>query len=193
MSDVTPRFAFATGLALLALLATACGGSDGPATGGQGSLTDPASVPTSTRIAGEVGAASAVKMIRSVVMKGLEALVLESVLAGQKAGVAETVLDSLEATYPGFGWRRRSAYMLERVATHGVRRSAEMREVARTLDELGIGSAMSRAAGDWQERIGALGVSAASVGAQDFAPLADALLAALESERAAPRRAAEQR
>ena len=55
---------------------------------------------------GPVGAASAVKMIRSVMMKGLEALVCECVLAGRKAGVIETVLDSLDDTYPGFDWKK---------------------------------------------------------------------------------------
>ena len=80
---------------------------------------------------GPVGSSSAVKMVRSIVMKGLEALVCECVLAGQKAGVIETVLDSLDDTYPGFNWKERAAYMLERVMTHGVRRAAEMREVAR--------------------------------------------------------------
>jgi 3-hydroxyisobutyrate dehydrogenase-like beta-hydroxyacid dehydrogenase len=69
---------------------------------------------------GPVGAASAVKMIRSIMMKGLEALVCECVLAGRRAGVVETVLDSLDNTYPGFDWKKRSAYMLERVMTHGV-------------------------------------------------------------------------
>ena len=62
-------------------------------------------------------------------------------LAGRKAGVIETVLDSLDDTYPGFDWRRRSAYMLERVMTHGVRRAAEMREVALTVDLLGLDGA----------------------------------------------------
>ena len=99
-------------------------------------------------------------MIRSIMMKGLEALVCECVLAGQKAGVIETVLDSLEATYPGFGWRKRSAYMLERVMTHGVRRAAEMREVALTVDLLRLDGAMSRASVGWQQRIGELGLRA---------------------------------
>ena len=82
-----------------------------------------ASLGMSARIyEGPVGAASAVKMIRSVMMKGLEALVCECVLSGRKAGVIETVLDSLDETYPGFDWKKRSAYMLERVMTHGLRR-----------------------------------------------------------------------
>ncbi|MCC2113418.1 MAG: NAD(P)-dependent oxidoreductase, partial [Hyphomicrobiales bacterium] len=87
---------------------------------------------------GDVGKASSIKMIRSVMIKGLEALVVECVLAGRRAGVDEIVLDSLEATYPGFDWKRRAAYMLERVMVHGVRRAAEMREVARTVDDLGL-------------------------------------------------------
>ena len=85
-------------------------------------------------------------------MKGLEALVCECVLAGAKAGVIETVLDSLDDTYPGFDWRKRSAYMLERMMTHGVRRAAEMREVALTVDLLGLDGAMSRASVGWQQR-----------------------------------------
>ena len=94
---------------------------------------------------GPVGSASAIKMIRSIMMKGLEALVCECVLAGTKAGVIDTVLDSLDDTYPGFDWKTRSAYMLERVMTHGLRRAAEMREVALTVDLLGFDGAMSRA------------------------------------------------
>src|SRR5262249_10527322 len=93
---------------------------------------------------GPVGSASAVKMIRSIMMKGLEALACECVLAGRKAGVIETVLDSLEDTCPGFDWKKRSAYMLERVMTHGVRRAAEMREVALTVDLLGLRGEQSR-------------------------------------------------
>ena len=101
---------------------------------------------------GPVGTASAVKMIRSIMMKGLEALVCECVLAGRKAGVVETVLDSLDDTYPSFDWTKRSAYMLERVMTHGLRRAAEMREVALTVDLLGLNGEMSRASVGWNRR-----------------------------------------
>ena len=128
---------------------------------------------------GPVGSSSAVKMIRSIMMKGLEALVCECVLAGRKAGVIETVLDSLDDTYPGFDWRRRSAYMLERVMTHGVRRAAEMREVALTVDLLGLDGAMSRAvrrlaAGGRRSRLRATTEEAA-----DYRALADRILACL--------------
>ena len=128
---------------------------------------------------GPVGAASAVKMIRSIMMKGLEALVCECVLAGVKAGVIDTVLDSLDDTYPGFDWKKRSAYMLERVMTHGVRRAAEMREVALTVDLLGLDGAMSRASVGWQQTVGALGLRATPEDAADYRALADGILVRL--------------
>lgn len=131
---------------------------------------------------GPVGTASSIKMIRSVMMKGLEALVAECVLAGRKAGVDDKVLDSLEATYPGFGWRDRTAYMLERMMTHGIRRSAEMREVAKTVDDLGIGGTLSAVTADWQERIGALRLDAQSLDGEDYGTRADALLRALDDK-----------
>ena len=132
---------------------------------------------------GPVGAASAIKMIRSIMMKGLEALVCECVLAGEIAGVTDTVLDSLEDTYPGFGWRQRSAYMLERVMTHGVRRAAEMREVALTVDLLGLDGGMSRASVDWQQQIGELKLKAKEIGETDYHQLAQAILARLPLKR----------
>ncbi len=130
-----------------------------------------------TAVPGDVGAASANKMVRSIMMKGLEALVLECVLAGRRAGVDEAVLGSLEATYPGFGWKKRAAYMMERVMMHGPRRAAEMREVAVTVDELGLDGAMARATVEWQERVGALGLRAGEN--EDYGTLADMILSCL--------------
>jgi 3-hydroxyisobutyrate dehydrogenase-like beta-hydroxyacid dehydrogenase len=131
---------------------------------------------------GPVGTSSSVKMIRSIMMKGIEALVCECVLAGRKAGVIETVLDSLDYTYPGFDWKKRSAYMLERVMTHGLRRASEMREAALTVDLLGLKGEMSRASVSWHETIGDLNLRASAAEAADYRVLADAILAALDSE-----------
>jgi 3-hydroxyisobutyrate dehydrogenase-like beta-hydroxyacid dehydrogenase len=136
---------------------------------------------------GPVGAASSVKMIRTIMMKGLEALVLECVLAGRKAGVIEAVLDSLDDTYPGFDWKTKSAYMLERVMTHGIRRAAEMREVALTVDLLGLKGEMSRACVGWQQAIGELGLRVAKADADDYAVLADHILAKLDRAAGAGR------
>jgi hypothetical protein len=113
-------------------------------------------------------------------MKGLEALVCECVLAGRKAGVIETVLDSLDLTYPGFEWRAKSAYMLERVMTHGLRRAAEMREVALTVDLIGLKGEMSRACAGWQQAIGELGLRVEASEAHDYGALADRILAKLD-------------
>jgi 3-hydroxyisobutyrate dehydrogenase-like beta-hydroxyacid dehydrogenase len=130
---------------------------------------------------GPVGSSSSVKMIRSVMIKGLEALVCECVFAGRKAGVDASVLASLDETFPGFDWKKRAAYMLERVMTHGVRRAAEMREVALTVDDLGLEGAMSRGAVAWQQRIGDLGLRAADGDPADYRDLADRVLAALDA------------
>jgi 3-hydroxyisobutyrate dehydrogenase-like beta-hydroxyacid dehydrogenase len=131
---------------------------------------------------GPVGSSSSVKMIRSVMIKGLEALVCECVFAGRKAGVDSTVFASLDETFPGFDWKKRAAYMLERVTTHGVRRAAEMREVALTVDGFGLEGAMSRGAVAWQQRIGDLGIRAADGDPADYRDLADRVLAALAAK-----------
>jgi len=109
---------------------------------------------------GDVGRASSVKMVRSIMMKGLEALALECVLSARKAGVEDEVLQSLEVTYPGFNWLERSGHMLERVMTHGIRRAEEMREVVKTVDDLGFANDMARAIVNWDQRIGDLGLKA---------------------------------
>lgn len=129
---------------------------------------------------GPVGEASSIKMVRSIMIKGLEALVLECVLSGRRAGVDDVVLASLEASFPGFDWRARAAYMMERVVTHGRRRAEEMREVALTVDLLGLEGGMARATVDWQQRVADLGLNAASVDQKDYRQLADLILGALE-------------
>ena len=129
-----------------------------------------------THAEGDIGAASSIKMMRSIMIKGMEALVAECVLAGRKAGVEDIVLESLEKTFPGFGWQKRAGYMLERMMQHGTRRAAEMREVALTVEELGIEAAMSRACVEWQEAIGNLALEGDG---EDYGENADKILAAL--------------
>lgn len=105
-----------------------------------------------------VGQAAAVKMLRSVMIKGLEALTAECLLAARRAGVEEAVLASLERSDPDIAWRQRALYNLERMLVHGRRRAAEMREVAETVTALGLDAAMSRSTASWQERLGTLGL-----------------------------------
>lgn len=104
-------------------------------------------------VGNKVGQASAIKMLRSVMIKGLEALSAECMLAARRAGVEEAVVASLQASDPGFDWKARSAYNLERMMVHGGRRAAEMQEVAATLRDLGLPDRMTRAAVEWQRQI----------------------------------------
>jgi len=92
----------------------------------------------------EVGRASTVKMIRSVMVKGIEALTDEMMAAARAAGVVEEVLASLDASEKPRSWAERAAYNLERIETHGLRRAAEMEEVAKTLESLGTEPTMTR-------------------------------------------------
>lgn len=108
----------------------------------------------------EVGAASAIKMIRSVIIKGIEALTLECFLAAARAGVVDEVAASLKNNYPDLDWSKIIPYNLERMARHGERRAAEMEEVAETLRELGVEPLMSNAAVKRQREMGKLGAQA---------------------------------
>jgi 3-hydroxyisobutyrate dehydrogenase-like beta-hydroxyacid dehydrogenase len=99
-----------------------------------------------TFLACEIGVASAVKMCRSVVIKGLEALAVESMLAARRFGAEQEVLASLQGTFPQMGWQDKLPdYLISRVAEHGRRRAAEMREVAHTLQDVGVEPTMARA------------------------------------------------
>ncbi len=109
-----------------------------------------------TVVDGPVGAASSIKMIRSVMVKGLEALTTECVLAAEAAGVRDAVIASLNASWPGTDWAAKADYNLDRMMVHGLRRAAEMDEVVKTLDALGTGSAMTRGTVARQRAIGAL-------------------------------------
>lgn len=103
-----------------------------------------------------LGSASAVKMCRSVMVKGLEALSMECFLAARRAGVETEVIASLQESHPGFDWLRVGEYNLERMITHGIRRSEEMREVAKTVQELGIAPLMASATSAHESTMGNL-------------------------------------
>ena len=91
------------------------------------------------RLASEkLGVASATKMCRSVMIKGLEAMVIESFTAARAYGVEDAVLASLKETFPGVDWEKQGAYFFQRVIEHGRRRSEEVGEVAQTVREIGL-------------------------------------------------------
>ena len=86
----------------------------------------------------QLGVASATKMCRSVMIKGLEAMVIESFTAARHHGVEDAVIASLHETFPGIDWEKQAAYFFQRVIEHGRRRSEEVREVAATVREAGL-------------------------------------------------------
>ncbi len=131
---------------------------------------------------GEVGAASGRKMIRSVMIKGLEALTLECFLAARKYGIEDDIMASLDASFPGFDWPTRAPYMIERAMTHGIRRAAEMREVEKNLMDLGIDPSMTTGTVARQDQVGAMGLDASEIGETDLKALTGAILKRLRTE-----------
>jgi len=105
-----------------------------------------------------VGDATAVKMVRSIFAKGLEAVIVEGILAAASSGTIERVIPTLKKTYPGLDWSKVPAYNLERMVRHGIRRAAEMHECAATVAELGLDPSLATAIAESQQRIGELGL-----------------------------------
>jgi len=107
-------------------------------------------------ISEQVGAASATKMCRSVIVKGLEALLLECVLGAAPYGADDRVFATLDEAFPGMNWKRLAGYMISRVVEHGERRAREMEEVAATLRAIGVEPIMAEATvrrQDWLARL----------------------------------------
>ena len=105
-----------------------------------------------TAVSENIGVASAIKMCRSVVMKGLAALAIESLFAARRYGAEDAVIASFEATYPGMGWAKALPDNLARRAVkHSKRRAAEMRESAETIKSSGIEPRMSLATAELQD------------------------------------------
>jgi 3-hydroxyisobutyrate dehydrogenase-like beta-hydroxyacid dehydrogenase len=134
----------------------------------------------------EVGQAAAIKMVRSVMIKGMEALTAECFLAATRAGVEPQIVASLAKSFPALDWKKIVAYNLERMANHGTRRAAEMEEVADTLRELGIDPHMASATVQRQRQMGAIGKSDSVQAAleQSGDATLQAVSAALKSGRA---------
>jgi 3-hydroxyisobutyrate dehydrogenase-like beta-hydroxyacid dehydrogenase len=104
-----------------------------------------------TPVSLEIGSASATKLCRSIVIKGMEALMVDLTLASEKANVMPAVLASLKASYPGMDWENVATVMLSRVKQHGIRRAAEMREASRMIEEFGLDGSLASAIADRHE------------------------------------------
>ena len=140
----------------------------------------------------ELGVASATKMCRSVMIKGLEAMVIESFTAARRYGVEDAVIASLGETFPGVDWERQATYFFQRVIEHGRRRGEEMHEAAGTVREAGLDpwSADATAARqDWMADLGDEGLfgdrdQPGFARSTDWRVEADRILDHLDGERA---------
>ena len=130
-------------------------------------------------VSDQLGVASAIKMCRSVMIKGLEALVIESYATARHYGVEDHVLPTLAETFPSIDWEKQGAYFFSRVVQHGKRRAEEMREAANTVKEAGFAPLMAAAIADkhqWVADQAAQGVFAAVRQESPWQDYADALL-----------------
>jgi 3-hydroxyisobutyrate dehydrogenase-like beta-hydroxyacid dehydrogenase len=136
--------------------------------------------------ADRVGVASAIKMCRSVMIKGLESLLVESLTSARAYGVEDRVIASLHETFPELDWEKLASYMVSRTALHGKRRAEEMREVAVTVREAGLDPWMASATAERQDWMAALKEPAhlAQVANDaNWREYADRLLAAVAARR----------
>jgi len=116
----------------------------------------------------DVGQATAIKMVRSLFVKGIEAVTVECLLAAEASGCYPEIFASLSKSYPGLGWPEFANYEFERTLRHGTRRAAEMRESAATIRDLGLLGHLADAIADVQGAMGQTDVS-------PDAPIADIL------------------
>ena len=122
------------------------------------------------------GVVSAIKLCRSVVIKGMEALIIESLLGARRYGVEDQVLASLAETFPGLDWETQASYFWRRVVQHGRRRAEEMREAAVTIGDAGLTPTMAAASADlqaWVASLRAAGAFASAAGDAQWRELAD--------------------
>ena len=129
-------------------------------------------------VSDEIGFASALKMCRSIMMKGMEALMVECMVVARAYGVEQQVIASLDETLPRIDWGERATrFAIGRVVLHGRRRAEEMREAAQMIEELGLAPLMASAIAERQDWVAGLGVAPdlATNEMTDYRALADAL------------------
>jgi 3-hydroxyisobutyrate dehydrogenase-like beta-hydroxyacid dehydrogenase len=132
-------------------------------------------------VSSEIGIASAIKMCRSIMIKGLEALVIESYTTARSYGVEDYVLPTLAETFPSIDWPKQGAYFYSRVADHGKRRAEEMRESANTVLDTGFAPLMATAIAQKHQFIAdqaATGIFSGLNKNSDWQAYADALIKA---------------
>ncbi|HUB96370.1 MAG TPA: DUF1932 domain-containing protein [Stellaceae bacterium] len=139
-------------------------------------------------VADEIGEASAIKMCRSVMIKGIEALAVECFMTARHYGVEDRIVASLNETFKPLDWEKLAGYLIERVVQHGRRRAAEMREAAETVACAGLEPTMTSATAvrqDWVADQVAEDPALKSIAEPDWRKTVDALLATLGTRKPA--------
>lgn len=131
-----------------------------------------------------LGQAAATKMCRSVIIKGVEALLTESMLAARRYGVEKPVLDSLSDLLPAGDWEKIARYFISRSLEHGVRRAEEMREAAKTVAEADVAPLMASATAEREDWAAAF---KSALGEKELGAMLDAIRAQMQPRRAASR------
>lgn len=121
-------------------------------------------------VSADLGVASAIKLCRSVIIKGLESLVVESFTAARALGVEARVLASLAETYPQFDWEKQGDYLFSRVIQHGRRRAEEMRASAQMIDSTEVGGIMAAAVAERQDAVARFRTAGAFAAPLDLRP-----------------------
>ena len=106
----------------------------------------------------EIGKASMFKMLRSVFSKGLEALLIEFLTAGERAGIREDLWREVTELLANHPFEKTASNWVRSHATAHVRRYHEMKQVANVLRELDIEPTMTAATEAFFQRSGTLGL-----------------------------------
>ena len=106
----------------------------------------------------EIGKASMYKMLRSVFSKGLEALLIEFLTAGERAGIRDDLWREVTELMAHHPFDKTASNWVRSHATAHTRRYHEMKQVEDVLRQLGIEPTMTAATVRFFERSGTLGL-----------------------------------
>lgn len=101
---------------------------------------------------------AAIKILRSVCLKGIVALAYEMVRGAEKYGVVDQVLDSASEVMSRESFKKIMGDWLASTAIHARRRAKEMEEAIETLEEAGINPIMSIGTKEVFEEIAGFGL-----------------------------------
>lgn len=130
--------------------------ASGPGAERYAGMLAPIGVPVEP-IGAEPGLAATRKLLRSVVMKGVPALVIEAMRAARAAGLGDETWQNLigQLTSADAAFLRT---LLEGTETHSARRTAEMEAATELLESLGVDPVMTRATVESHRRMPADGL-----------------------------------